>query len=383
MQAEAFRIHTRERCNSPLGSMERFEIHPVFLEALPEVAAFLHHWPKVEGASENVGDIERRLKWLLIDNPAVGHDSAVGQCIRDRAGAIRGLNLSYPAAFVSDDRRLLGLCAGSYFVDPAARSLGFYLFKKYLKTPGYDFYFASTCNAASSELWKTMGGCPVPNSGIEYIVPLRMDAVLASYIAARTSSQVAAGIARVCGLGANPILRLLTRPSNKLTIEPCQDWDKLAALFHSHRSPSEITSDRSPALLAWRYGPGSPSHPCGVYLVRDALGNEGWFALGDLTHGQGGQLRESVLLDAIWPREHMEFAAIFQEIIRGAAGSADTISFRWQPGLDVSALSVAIPHKLPAPRAFVSVPKGASPLPLSVLDYDDSDYIAWRFQWAD
>lgn len=383
MQADEHRIG-RKRADRRIDTMERFEIYPVLRDDLPEVAAFLHQWPNLENAAESVADIERRLHWLLIDNPAVGNDSIAGHCLRTRQGALQGFNLSYPAAFVNGDKRLLALCAGSYYVQPAARSLGFYLFKKYLKTPGYDFYFASTCNAVSSGLWNAMGGCPVPNSGIEYIVPLRMDAVLAAYIAARTSNQVAATLARVCGLGANPILRLFTRASNKPTVAPCQDWEKLSELFHRHRSPGDITSDRSPALLKWRYGPGSPSHPCGVYLVSDGLGNEGWFALGDLTHGRGGPLRESVLLDVIWPRERMEFGGLFKEILRTAASSADTLSFRWQPGLDAGALTrCAIPYKLPAPRAFVSIPKSASRFPLTALDYDDSDYIAWRFQWSD
>jgi hypothetical protein len=202
-------------------------------------------------------------------------------------------------------------------------------------------------------------------------------------VAARTSSEVAASIARICGRSANPILRFLTRPSAKLAIEPCQDWEKLSELFRRHRPPGLITSGRSPALLQWRYGPGSPAHPCGVYLFRDEAGNEGWFALGDLTHGESAQFRESVLLDAIWPRKRMSFRHIFREILRIAATSADAIFFRWQPGLDYSKCSrFAIPHKLGAPRAFVSIPKGVPRFPLDSLDYDDSDYIAWRFQWT-
>src|SRR5580658_1040269 len=90
-------------------AMDRFEIHPVGCCALPEVGAFLGRQ-----LSPRTG-IERRLRWLLLDNAA-------------------------------------------------ARSLGFYLFKKYLRVPGYSFHFASTCNAVSSELWKVAGGSAVPES---------------------------------------------------------------------------------------------------------------------------------------------------------------------------------------------------------------------------
>ena len=97
------------------------------------------------------------------------------------------------------------------------------------------------------KLWTTLRGNPVPHSETEYIVPLRLDAVLPAYVASRTSSRMAAGMARLCGRGADPILQWWTRPSAKLAIEPCQDWGKLSTLFHRHRAPDHITSDRSPA----------------------------------------------------------------------------------------------------------------------------------------
>jgi len=370
-------------------AVKGLELQPVVRATLPEVAAFLHRWrgsedsPKPETARETVPSIERRLRWLLIDNPVASADSALGYCLRDGLGVIRGLNLCSPTAFLSKDKRLLGLGSGSFFVEPLARSLGFYLFKKYLRTPGFAFYFASTCNARSGELWKAMGGYAVPNSETEYILPLRLDVVIPAFVAAKTASQVAARMARICGRSANPMLRLLTRSSTKLAIEPCQDWEKLAELSRRHRPPHHITNDRSPALLKWRYGPGSPAYPCAIYVFRDESGNEGWFSLGDLRHGEEGRPRESVLLDAIWPRERMSFQPIFREIARAAAASADAVLFRPQPGVDYSKYSrCIIPHQLEAPRAFVCLPKGAAGFPLDSLDYDDSDYIAWRFQWT-
>jgi hypothetical protein len=360
--------------------MDRFAIEPVLSSVLPEVADFLRTWSR---GGVSVLSIERRLRWLLLENPVAGQDPTLGYSLRDSEGVLRGLSLQFPVAYAYGDKRILGLCSGSYFVEEPARSLGFYLFKKFLRTSGYSFYFASTCNASSSALWKTMGGCAVPNSETEFFLPLKLDAVMSSFVAGRTSSQVAAGIARVCGYGVNPILRFLNRSVAKFTIQPCHDWEKLAELSRRHRSPDYITSDRSPAFLEWRYGPGSPAHPCNVYLFQDESGHEGWFALGDLSRGDAGKFRESVLLDLIWPREHMSCESIFPEIVRVAADSADAITFRWQPGLDYREFSrCVIPHKLPAPRAFVAVPKGSPRFSLQSLDYDDSDFIAWRFKWT-
>jgi hypothetical protein len=368
-----------------------FELQPVLRSTLPDAAVFLQRWysgqegsPSKRLASEGVGSIERRLTWLLSDNPAATTECTFGYCLRDSLGVIRGLNLSFPVAFVSSDTRLLGLCSGTFFVEPSARSLGFYLFKRCLNIPGCSFYFASTCNTNSSELWRAVGASPIPNSDTEYILPIRLDVVIAAYVAYRTSSLGAARIARMCGRSVNPILRLLTRPSAKLSIERCHDWEKLSELSRRHRSPDHITSDRSPAVLEWRYGPKSPSYPCGVYLFRDKLGNEGWFSLGHLTRGNGQQFRSSVLLDAIWPRKQMSYRDLLQQILRVAVATADAISFRWQPGLDHSEISRCVfPRKLGAPRAFVRIPKGAPTFLPDSLDYDDSDYMAWAFSWRE
>ncbi len=369
--------------------MERFDLQPVLRSALPDVAAFLHRWrsnkqanaPDEHSLLESPAAIERRLVWLLTENPEAQGASTFGYSVRDESGAIRGVNLWFPSAFLAGGRRLLGLCAGTFFVEPPARSLGFYLFKKFLTTPGYDFYFASTCNASSSELWKRLGGFAVPHSETEYILPIRVDAMISAYVAYRTSSQLAARIARVCGKSANPILRLLTRPSPKLAVEPCEDWEKLSTLSRRHQAPNRVASDRSPEFLQWRHGAQAPS-PSRVYLVRDERGNEGWFSLGRFIRGERGPCRASILLDAVWPRSQMDFGDIFQGILRVASTASDAVFFRWQSGVDYSEYSrCVIPRKLEAPLAFVSVPKGAPPFPLDSLDYDDSDSIAWAFQW--
>ena len=100
--------------------MTRFELQPLVRSALRDVAAFLHRWrsseaegsPVQKPVRETVLSIERRLRWLLIDNPVATTDSTLGYCLRDGPGVIRGLNLCFPVAFVSADKRLLGLFAG-------------------------------------------------------------------------------------------------------------------------------------------------------------------------------------------------------------------------------------------------------------------------------
>jgi len=371
--------------------MERFSIQPIVSSALPDVANFLSKWRDDENENstaqgvfcESSASIERRLRWLLLENPVVTNGVPHGYCIRDRLGSIRGLTLCFPAAFLTGDQRLLGLCSGSFFVEPPARTLGYYLFRKYLASPGFSFFFATTCNANSGPLWQRLGGCAVPNSETEHILPLRLDVMLPALVSARTSSGVASEMARLFGRCANPIVRLLERQSTALTIEPSRDWEKLSKLFHRQRVAEWITSDRSPEFLQWRYGGTSPQRPCDIYLFRDRRGNEGWFALGNVLRGRHGQIRGAVLLDATWPQEKMSFGDIFQEILRLVAGKADAIFFRPRPGLDYCQYSRwIIPRKSDPPPAFVITRKGDPPLAAASLDYGDCamPYGTWMAQ---
>jgi hypothetical protein len=364
-----------------------FEIQPILSAALPEVAAFLHWWRGnyAGGAAvlngrkpvpESSLSIERRLRWLLTENPVAAEGSPLGYCIRDRSGVIRGTNLCFPSAFLAGDQRLLGLCSGSFFVEPCVQSMGFYLFRKYLSSPGYSFFFATTCNENSEPLWRMLGGQAVPHSETEYILPLRLDVMIPALVAARTSSGIASGMARIAGRGANPVLRFLTRRPAALSIEPCRDWERLSALFRRHRPANYITSDRSPKFLQWRYGPASPLYSCGTHLVRDRFGNEGWFCLGHLNRGG---VRGAFLLDAVWPRAKMSFREMFREILRVASADVDVFIFRRRPGLEYREYCRwAIPHGLGA-RTFVISPKGAPALAPDALDPDDNDYVAWMF----
>src|SRR3974390_2714564 len=108
--------------------MDRFEIQAVGAAALPDVARFLYRWRAAEARHaryrESALSIEQRLRWLLVKNPAAVEGAPLGYCVRDSAGVMRGLTLSFPVAFVRGDERVLGLGSGSFFVEPQARSMG-------------------------------------------------------------------------------------------------------------------------------------------------------------------------------------------------------------------------------------------------------------------
>ena len=363
--------------------MERFEIQSVLGSTLPEAASFLHRQlgEPANGASFRSPSrlsIERRLRWLLLRNPVARDDLQHGFYVRDSSGVIRGLTLCFPGAFLAGDQTIFGLGSGSLFVESQARTAGFYLFKKYLSSPGYSFFFSTTCNANSAALFCQLGGCPVPNSAPEWVLPIKLDSLLPALVAGKAMNGALSALARVLGRCANPILQLFDRRSPELTIVPCRDWQKLSDLFRRYRSKDWITTDRSVEFLHWRYGQNADIYPSGVYLFRDKCGNEGWFSLATMMRGSQGQIRGSVLLDAIWPREKMSFRDVFRGILQIVAPHAHALFFRPRPGLDYSECSPwIIPRRWASPSVFAIARKGdprfaAASLDLAFADGDSA-----------
>ena len=339
---------------------KRFEIQPLQAEALPAAAAFLGRWQSQPSL--------RRLQWLLLDNPLAALTADHGLCVRDASGAITGLLLAFPGAFRAGEVPLLAVGSGGYFVEPAARTLGFYLFKRHLQRSGFAFFYSTSCNAASGALWKALGGCAVGESNVEYVLPLDLGVVLSSSLATRTSSAAAVGAARLLGRCATGLWRPGLPTGAGLVIEPCRDWTRLAELARRHRPPC-ITADRSAAFLAWRYGPGSPNHAADICVFRDALGNEGWFSLDSAARGDRGRIRRRVLLDATWPRDRMSYYTVLAAVARFAEPDADAIYFRPRPGVDYSdCWPWIIRRRREPPCVFAVTAKGHAPLAVSSLD---------------
>jgi hypothetical protein len=364
------------------GDLTGLEIQPVPGAALRDVASFLNKWQthredgsSVQGAvREDTRTVESRLQWLLLENPLATAAPQHGLWIRNASGAIMGLLLAFPGVFLAGDRRLLGLGSGSFFVEPQARTLGFYLFRRYLNSPGFSFFFSTSCNANSAPLWETAGACAVPNSDTEYVLPLNLEVLLPEFLSGKTSSACAAGIARVVGRWANPLFQRLARKSVDLSVEPCRDWEKLAGLFRRHRPADRITTDRSAVFLQWRYGPRADNHPLDICVFRDKRGNEGWFSLGRIIRGRQRRIRGCVLLDAVWPREKLSFEDILPAIRQRLAFKADALFLRPRSGLDYGEASrLLIPCRLEAPSVFAIASKDGPQWTASALDLVPAD----------
>jgi len=353
-----------------------FEIQPLLGDALPEAAVFLDRWrsdgdhgpPGSRPAGAASPSTERHLQWLLVENPVGAAASQYGLCIRDASGGMAGLLVSFPSAFRAEDRRLLGLCSGSYFVEPRARTLGFFLFKRHLHHRDYAFFFSTTCNAESGALWRLLGGEPVPECDAEYVLPLDFQVVLPAFLATRTSRAWAAALARLAGRCANGAARL-ARTASALTSAPCRDWEKLAELSRRHRPSEWITTDRTAAFLEWCYGPGSPHHASDIRVFRDTRGNEGWFVLDDTVRGDRPRIDGRILLDATWPRDTIGFDQVLATIASSAGSQVHAIYFRPRPGVDYGPLRGRIIRRRREPASvFALAGRGLAPARVSALD---------------
>jgi hypothetical protein len=213
--------------------------------------------------------------------------------------------ISFPADFVGGDRRLVALASGSFFVEASASTAGFFMFKKHLANPGPHFFFATTCNTNSAPIWRALGAQPIDHSASEYVLPLNLGDMLPALIAGHADRRVAESVVRAAGRVGSELVSPWVRRAPRLSVTPCRDWEKLAALFERHRSYDTITAHRTARFLEWRYGPGSPNHSAKIHLVCDSRGNEGWFIVDDVVRGKTGQLRGALLVDFVWPDDRM------------------------------------------------------------------------------
>src|SRR5690242_13827057 len=93
------RVRPALRIGAPsIRGEECLELQPILDSTLPDVAAFLRRLRMDQflrasiggqkAVSETAFSIERRLRWLLVENPVARGRSPLGCCVVDRSGAI-------------------------------------------------------------------------------------------------------------------------------------------------------------------------------------------------------------------------------------------------------------------------------------------------------
>jgi hypothetical protein len=324
---------------------------------LPEVAAFMFEQQEQAARDDPThapasGD---DLRWLL-GNPDLRPDDPLGEVLRTPEGKLAGMILAVPRAYRLGDRRLRGLAAGNFYVDRSARMQGFFLLRRFLKTPGIDFYYANSCNIQSGTLWLKCGGAQVPESEVEYLFPFRLGPLIQEVALRKHLPWPSAGLARLAGAMATP-LAAPRPPASRLDVEPCDDLERLATIAERDRDPEAFECERGVPYLRWIYGGDTdqaPSTAHHLYRFSDDRGNEGWFALNDSRRGRSLQVRAARLVDVVWPRRQIPLADVLAAIIRTAAPRSDVLTIRGRVGLGLEGGMPGFRRRtLPAPEAFL------------------------------
>jgi hypothetical protein len=333
-------------------------ISPLQADELPELAQFiaravevlrsqqgLDTVPAHLAADQRVAPLRRR----LFDSPFLEPGIPPGFVLRDAAGAMVGSLLLYPWRYAAGEERLLGLGSGAFFVDPAHRTGGFFLFRKYLAARGPDFFWGNSCNPSSAALWRMLKGRALPGSELEHLIVLRPGPILEELLLRKQAPGPVARLAGAVAAGARPLFH---RRRSTGDARPERDYQRLAEVAARHRPPRLITTERSPAYLEWRYG--GEERDGELYRFDAPGGGEGWFSVAMQRRGRREQIRGARLLDAVWPRQAIGLDEVVRSALHVIEGRADVLSIRPRAAFEGCQGLATFTRTLPAPEVFAS-----------------------------
>ena len=353
------RPHTRITLDQ--GPMET-KVVPIDEAMVPHVAAFLEAMPWLEGGPQPLPQVPRAevsalalLEWFL-RNPAQPPDRAIGHVMTDGDGRISGSHLCIAQRFAWGERRIRGSGSASFFASPGARRDGpgpAALFLEYLRLPGYDFRFSTTCNLDSGAFWVRLRAAPIRGSELEYLFPLRIAPLLEEVLVRKNAGRVPARMGGALASLGQPALDRKNRRA-PFTIAPCTDWERLASLSEVCRDRERITSSRDSAYLAWRYGDCPGPSRVRVFRILERGNDVGWFALLEGRRGHGCRIRSAMLVDLVWPAQRGDVREALQTVIAASSPLFDVLSVRPRLGLGDAPLSLgARSRPLPGPTTYV------------------------------
>jgi hypothetical protein len=339
--------------------MAGFTFKPIQSEDLPEVAAFLHEQQEITSRNDwtqprpDSNDLTGFQK-----NPDLSAGMSFGDTLRDAEGRIRGMILSIPRIYRLGSQRLLGRAAGNFYVDESARMQGFFMLRRFLRAPGFDFYYANSCNRRSAPLWAKCGALMALESDVEYLLPFNLGPLAEEWAIRKEWHPMVAAALRAVG----PLATLVAAPRrhrHPFTLEHCVDLERLADIADRNRDPELLQPERSVAYLEWTYGsiPKSANNAeigAAMYRFADPVGREGWFVLQFEPRGRKHQIRSARLKDVVWPCQHLAFIDVLPVIIEVAKDRSDVLSIRGRFGLGIQDRSLGLRRRnLLSPEGYV------------------------------
>lgn len=320
--------------------MPRFELCPIKDDDLSTMGQYMFRASQrfrssqaemPTAATRTAEQYEAVLRWRAADNPARVGDSSLGVCIRRDDGAVVGVHFFCPLRYRLADRLLRGLISSSLFVDEEARHLAFFLFKRALTEPGYDFYGGVTCNSNSGPLWAKCGGHAVPHSDGKWFVPVRYAPLMREAVLRKGWNSLAVPVSAVGKLYDCAKLRSCC---DRIKIKPTDDLELVADMSERYRNLNLIMCNRDLDYLRWMYVDGQAIDRKQILRCTDDKGRSGWFSVSQSLGGIDGRIRMTNLLDWAIPPD-LDLANVISAYLPEAAKHSDVFVFHPRPDLNL------------------------------------------------
>lgn len=315
---------------------------------IPEVAAYLARQAGTGEAAATPGmPPVRRLRWLLLENPARVDDVPLGWCIRDSARSIVGSLLCVPFRVAARGVTRTSLMSCKFFVDEPYRGAGLVPFRSYLKLGRQYPLFCTSANAVSGELFAGAGGCVIAGTDHTMLGVARYGPLAEEWIFRKTGCRALSRIAalpscllprRAVGAGDGE-LRQLNLAEEVMALELSPPGDTVAVV-------------RDLAYLRWRYFSTESANE--VLCLRGRGGGPRMVAVNQVRWGHRSQIRVLNVLD-IWPPLDADSARSLVRLLwTRHEGEFDALWLRSQPpNVEAELCRLGfVRHRFPAPLGW-------------------------------
>jgi GNAT superfamily N-acetyltransferase len=319
---------------------------------IPDVAAFLARQTRPgEAIVSNLMAPERRLRWLLLENPCRSNDIPLGWKIRNETGVVVGAAICIPFHVGAGEFSAVALMFAKFFVDPDYRGMGLGIFMRFVREGRRFPLFCASTNAKSGELFSRMGGTIIPGMDHTMLGIRRPKPLIEEWIYRRTGRPALAKILSIPAVLA-PGRNSQRRRNGSAELRRLQNIDEIAAVgLSTTANILGVVRDRD--YLQWRYLSGERATD--IYSFRNGGDVARLVVVEEIRSGHRGQIRVLNILD-IFPPTNAESAPLLASALAAQYEIRfDVIWFRSQPPDAENALHAAgfVRHTFPAPLGWV------------------------------
>ena len=290
---------------------------------------------------------ERRLRWLLLQNPARTPEVPLGWCIRDAGRRVVGALLCVPFRVAARGVTRTALMSCKFFVDELYRGAGLVPFRSYLKLGRQYPLFCTSANAVSGELFAGAGGYAIAGTDHTMLGVGRHAPLAEEWLFRRTGRPE---LSRVAALPA----RLLPRRSigrGEGELRPLASVEEVVALDLPPPGDA-IAVVRDLSYLRWRYFSGESANE--VLCFRGIGAAARMVVVNQVRSGHRSQIRVLNVLD-VWPPLDADSAPPLVRLLgQRYHGRFDALWLRSQPPPAEAALGRIgfVRHLFPAPLGW-------------------------------